>query len=56
MSHLASELMEEEKISCSAESDLLWLQVEGYAHAYSLRLTEHRTLCRGQLAADAVQV
>jgi len=37
MSHLASELMEEEKISCEAESDLLWLQVEGYAHAYSLR-------------------
>ncbi|MDB9375301.1 DUF1818 family protein [Nodularia sphaerocarpa] len=38
MKQLASELMEEEKIACEAESDLLWLEVEGYAHAYSLRL------------------
>jgi len=33
----ADELMDEEKISCEAESDLLWMEVEGYPHAYSLR-------------------
>jgi hypothetical protein len=38
MSQLASELMDEEKIACEAESDLLWMEVEGYPHAYSLRL------------------
>ena len=38
MSQLASELMDEEKIACEAESDLIWMEVEGYPHAYSLRL------------------
>ncbi|HYW17807.1 MAG TPA: DUF1818 family protein [Nodularia sp. (in: cyanobacteria)] len=38
MKQFAAELMEEEKIACEAESDLLWLEVEGYPHAYSLRL------------------
>jgi len=33
---LASELMDEEKIACEAESNLLWMEVEGYPHAYSL--------------------
>lgn len=37
MSQMASELMEEEKIACEAESDLLWMEVEGYPNAYSLR-------------------
>jgi hypothetical protein len=37
MKHLATELMDEEKIACEAESDLLWMEVEGYAHAYNLR-------------------
>ncbi|MBD2137822.1 DUF1818 family protein [Anabaena sp. FACHB-1237] len=35
--HLSTELMDEEKIACEAESDLLWMEVEGYSHAYSLR-------------------
>ena len=38
MKQLATELMDEEKIACEAESDLLWIEVEGYPHAYSLRL------------------
>ncbi len=38
MSQLASELMDEEKISCEAESDLLWMEVQGYPQAYSLHL------------------
>lgn len=35
--HLATELMDEEKIACELESDRLWLEAEGYADAYSLR-------------------
>ena len=35
MKHLATELMDEEKIACEAESDLLWMEVAGYAHAYN---------------------
>jgi hypothetical protein len=38
MHQMSHELMDEEKISCEAESDLLWMQVEGYPHAYSLQL------------------
>lgn len=37
MSQMASELMESEKIACEAESDLLWMEVEGYPDAYSVR-------------------
>lgn len=37
MSQIATELMDEEKIACETESDLLWMEVEGYPHAYSLR-------------------
>jgi hypothetical protein len=36
MKTLATELMDEEKIACEAESDLLWMEVEGYPHSYSL--------------------
>jgi Domain of unknown function (DUF1818) len=38
MSQMASELMDEEKIAIEAESDLLWVQVEGYPEAYSVQL------------------
>jgi len=37
MKDLATELMDEEKIAIEAESDLLWMEVEGYPHAYNLR-------------------
>ena len=37
MNQLSSELMDEEKITCEAESNLIWLEVAGYAHSYSLR-------------------
>ncbi|MGV0026610.1 DUF1818 family protein [Phormidesmis priestleyi] len=37
MSQMAAELMDEEAIACEAESGLIWLEVEGYPHAYSLR-------------------
>ena len=38
MNQMKAELMDEERIACEAESDILWLEVEGYPHAYSLRL------------------
>lgn len=38
VNQLANELMDEEKIACEAESDLIWMEVEGYSHAYNLRL------------------
>jgi hypothetical protein len=49
MNEMASELMDEEKIACEAETDLLWMQVEGYPHAYNLQMilnTGRR--CEGQ--------
>ena len=38
MSQMVEELMDEERIACEAESDLIWMEVEGYPHSYSLRL------------------
>jgi Domain of unknown function (DUF1818) len=35
---IQSELMDEEKIACEAESELIWMQVSGTPSAYSLRL------------------
>ncbi|MBE9039236.1 DUF1818 family protein [Oscillatoriales cyanobacterium LEGE 11467] len=55
MSQMRSELMDEEKITCEAQSDRLWLEVEGYPDAYSLRLilnTGRR--CEGEWLPEAV--
>lgn len=38
MAQMAQELMDEEKISCEAESELLWIEVSGYPHRYALRI------------------
>lgn len=38
MTQMSQELMPEEAIACEAESDRIWLEVEGYPHAYSLHL------------------
>ena len=38
MSQMSAELMDEEKISCEAETNLLWMEVEGYWNHYSLRI------------------
>jgi hypothetical protein len=45
MTQMQAELMAEERIACEAESDLLWLEVEGYPHAYSLRLILNQGRC-----------
>lgn len=38
MNAMKSELMDEERIACEAQSDSLWLEVEGYPESYSLHL------------------
>jgi hypothetical protein len=45
MQQMASELMDEEKIACEAESNLIWMEVEGYPHAYSLRFIVNSGRC-----------
>ena len=38
VNQIKTELMESEKIACEAETELLWMEIEGYADSYSLRL------------------
>ena len=38
MEQMAGELMDEERIACEAESDRMWMEVEGFPHAYSLQV------------------
>lgn len=55
MAQMSRELMDEEKIACEAESDRLWLETEGYPHAYSLHLMILTGRCgEGHWAAAAV--
>ncbi|HAC63573.1 MAG TPA: DUF1818 domain-containing protein [Cyanothece sp. UBA12306] len=55
MKMMAQELMDSERIACEAESDLLWLEVEGYPHAYSLRLIlNHGRCCEGNWPEEVV--
>lgn len=55
MNGMSAELMEEEKISCEAESDLVWLEVTGYPHHYALRLILNcDRRCEGNWTAEAV--
>jgi hypothetical protein len=39
---ITEELMPEEKISVEVESEILWLEAEGYSNDYSLRLILHQ--------------
>ncbi|NDJ18971.1 DUF1818 family protein [Myxacorys almedinensis] len=55
LQHTAGELMDEEKIACELESSLVWLEAEGYAHAYTLRLmVSSGRKAEGAWAATAV--
>jgi len=54
MQEMAIELMDEEKITCEADSDLLWMEVSGYAQEYDLRCIFHtgrRVECQWSAAA-----
>ena len=37
ISQMADELMDQERIVCEAESDLLWMQVEGFPESYTVQ-------------------
>jgi Domain of unknown function (DUF1818) len=51
MQQMQEELMEQERIAIEAESDLIWLEIEGYPHLYSLRLIiHHNRRCEGNWA------
>ena len=55
MTVMAEELMDEERIACEAESELLWLEVEGFPHTYSLRLIVNQgRRCEGNWPANVV--
>ncbi|MBE9008349.1 DUF1818 family protein [Fortiea sp. LEGE XX443] len=55
MKQLTAELMDEEKIACEAESDLLWMEVEGYPHQYTLRFILNTGRCaEGRWSASAI--
>ena len=55
MEQMAEELMDQERIACEVESDRLWLEGEGYPHAYSLRLLLRQgRCCEGNWEAAAV--
>lgn len=38
MHQISHELMDEERLCCEVESNLLWLEAEGYPQEYSVRL------------------
>ena len=55
MKAIASELMDEERISCESESENIWLEAEGFPESYGLRiilLTGRRG--EGEWSASAV--
>lgn len=45
MNQMTSELMDEEKITCEAQSELLWMEVTGYPQAYSLHFILNTGRC-----------
>jgi Domain of unknown function (DUF1818) len=55
MNAMKSELMDEERITCEAQSDLLWLEVEGFPNSYSVRLMLNSGRgCEGEWSPSAV--
>jgi Domain of unknown function (DUF1818) len=55
MRSIQAELMDEESIACEAESELIWIQVEGLPSKYSLRLILNTgRSCEGNWAAAIV--
>lgn len=55
MIQMETELMDEEQITCEAETDLLWLEVHGYPQSYDLRLILNQgRRCEGNWSPEAV--
>lgn len=55
MSQMADELMDEERIACEAESDLIWMQVEGFPESYTVQfILNHGRRGEGKWSVEAV--
>ncbi|NEQ97635.1 MAG: DUF1818 family protein [Cyanothece sp. SIO2G6] len=55
MTAMAAELMDEERISCEAESEWVWVEAEGFPQTYELRvIILHDRRAEGTWAAAAV--
>ena len=55
MERAKSELMDEERIACEAESDWLWMEVEGLPQAYGLHfIVRSGRRCEGSWPATTV--
>ncbi|NJL46240.1 MAG: DUF1818 family protein [Leptolyngbyaceae cyanobacterium SM2_5_2] len=54
MATMASELMDEERITCEAESNLMWLEADGFPEAFALRfIVQSGRGCEGGWPASA---
>lgn len=52
---IADQLMDEEKIAVEVESDILWLEAEGYVNNYALSLILHQNRrCEAHWPAEVV--
>lgn len=55
MEYMANELMDEEKITCEAVSDLLWMEATGYPDNYSVQfILNNGRRCEGKWPGDVV--
>ena len=55
MAAMATELMDEERIACEAESELLWVEADGFPDNYSLRFILYQGRgCEGNWSATAL--
>ncbi len=55
MTMMAEELMDEEKITCEVESEIIWLEAEGYPDAYEIRIILHQgRRCEGYWSENAI--
>ena len=56
ISVMKEELMDEERIACEAQSELLWMEVEGFPDKYSLRLILHQQRrCEGNWNENSIK-
>lgn len=55
MTQIANELMDEERIACEAQSDHVWIQVEGFPNAYTVQfILNTGRQCEGSWPVEVV--
>lgn len=56
MAAIASELMDEERLTCEAESETLWLEAEGFPQQFALRfILQSGRRCEGGWPSETAQ-